>query len=145
MGQFNFKQIGLYGRPIYQNSGGRYLFYSDFGQWLVSLTNVNMSCIKSLILRLTQTYIIYHNSVWFDLFIKQVGPNYNDTEYAELRQEKCVEECPATCSNQWSYFKRSRHPIHTNFAVEYFAVDTSLNVSCGKNSITLHLIVYTTI
>ena len=50
MGQFNFKLFGLYGRPIYQNSGGRYLFYSDFGQWVVSLTNFNMSYIKSLIL-----------------------------------------------------------------------------------------------
>ena len=51
MGQFNFKLFGLYGRPIYQNSGGRYLFYSDFGQWLVSLTNVNMIYIKLLILQ----------------------------------------------------------------------------------------------
>ena len=51
MGQFNFKQSGLYGRPIYQNSRGRYLFYSDYGQWLVSLTNVNISDIKSLILQ----------------------------------------------------------------------------------------------
>ena len=49
MGQFNFKQFGMYGRPIYQNSGGLYLFYSDFGQWVVSLTNFNMSYIKSLI------------------------------------------------------------------------------------------------
>ena len=52
MGQFNFKLFGLYGRPIYQNSGGRYLFYSDFGQWVVSLTNFNMSYIKSLILKI---------------------------------------------------------------------------------------------
>ena len=38
MGQFDFEKIGLYGRPIYQNSRGRYLFYSDSGRWLVSLT-----------------------------------------------------------------------------------------------------------
>ena len=70
MGQFNFKTFGLFGRPVYQNSRGRYLFYSDYGQWLVSLTNVNISDIKSLILKrsknvyeMKQTYFKYHDSV----------------------------------------------------------------------------------
>ena len=68
MGQFNFKQIGLYGRPIYQNSGGRYLFYSDLGQWMVSLTNVNMSYIKLLKLKRISNIMIV-----FDLICLQTG------------------------------------------------------------------------
>ena len=67
MGQFNFKLFGLYGRPIYQNSGGRYLFYSDLGQWMVSLTNVNMSYIKLLIKRISNIMIV------FDLICLQTG------------------------------------------------------------------------
>ena len=70
--------------------------------------------------------------IGFDL-IKQVGPNYTDIDYAELSNQKCVEQCPAACSNQWSIFKRSQHPKHTNFALEYWVVDTSINVSCGKD------------
>ena len=81
----------------------------------------------------------------FDLIcLKQVGPSYNDTEYAELSLKKCGEQCPATCSNQWSYFKRSPHPNYTNFELEYWVVDTSINVSCGKNSISLYMIVHIT-
>ena len=37
MGQFNFEKIGRYGRPIYKNSRGRYLFLNDYGNWKVSL------------------------------------------------------------------------------------------------------------
>ena len=74
--------------------------------------------------------------------IKQVGLNYNDTSHrVMLSQDKCIEECPASCSNQWSYFKRSPYPGHSkaftrivkDLVIGYFVVDTSINVSCGKD------------
>ena len=78
------------------------------------------------------------------MLLKQVGPNYNDSEYAALSHSKCTEQCPASCSNPWSYFRRDRYLMFEMTATihEHFVVDTSINVSCGKNWIILHQIVY---
>ena len=57
MGQFNFKTFGLFGRPVYQNSRGRYLFYSDVGHWLVSLTKRKYE-LHNIIFRIHKTNFI---------------------------------------------------------------------------------------
>ena len=37
MGYFEFYKMGSNARPIYRNKGGKYLFHSDGGEWMVSV------------------------------------------------------------------------------------------------------------
>ena len=68
---------------------------------------------------------------------KQVGPNYTSA-YSMLIHSTCTAECPASCSNDWAYFERIPHPGNPNFEKGNFAIDESINVSCGKDSIIMY-------
>ena len=37
MGYFEFHKMGSNARPIYRSTGGKYLFHSDGGEWMVSV------------------------------------------------------------------------------------------------------------